>query len=217
MLALVATALAVPASAEGRSDEGLAGGAFNGRHPVELSETTRLADRRALVTGDRTIAMGDANGLYPASGWHIRGEMGGVWTPPVKLLDGIWFAVDGSWLGADTPAAKYTTGWGYQRFGYQPAGVSVDRVDFAPDGVRANVIGLTLRSDTRRTVDLAMDAHSELMPAYPWGWTTPGAADVNLPDTGAYADGTLNFREQAPRPAPARTTTPRSSARRRGR
>ena len=43
--------------------------------------------------------MGDENGLYPATGWHIRGEMGGVWTPPVKLLDGIWFAVDGAWLG----------------------------------------------------------------------------------------------------------------------
>jgi len=200
VLVLVATALAVPASAESRSDVGLAGGAFEGRHLTELSETTRLADRRALVTGDRTIAMGDANGLYPASGWHIRGEMGGVWAPPVKLLDGIWFAVDGSWLGADTPAARYTAGWGYQRFGYQPAGVSVDRVDFAPDGVRANVIGLTLRSNSSRTVDLAMDAHSELMPAYPWGWTTPGAADVNLPDTGSYADGALNFREQGTSP-----------------
>ncbi|MDQ3789312.1 MAG: glycogen debranching protein, partial [Actinomycetota bacterium] len=194
-LALVATALAVPAGAEVRSDAGLAGGAFDGRHLAELSETTRLADRRALVTGDRTIAMGDANGLYPASGWHIRGEMGGVWTPPVKLLDGIWFAVDGAWLGADTPAEEYTTGWGYHRFGYEQAGLSVDRVDFAPDGVRANVIGLTFRSDTARTVDLAMDAHSELMPAYPWGWTTPNAGQTNLPDTGSYADGTLRFRE----------------------
>jgi hypothetical protein len=195
VLALVVSAVAVPADAEGRSDRDLAGGAFAGRHLTELSETTRLADRRALVTGDRTIAMGDANGLYPASGWHIRGEMGGVWTPPVKLLDGIWFAVDGSWLGADTPAARYTTGWGYQRFAYQPAGMSIDRVDFAPDGVGGTVIGLTFRSSSPRTVDLAMDAHSELMPAYPWGWTTPGAAQANQPDTGSYADGLLTFRD----------------------
>ena len=191
VLALVATALAVPASAEDRSDSG----PLAGRRLVELSETTRLADRRALVTGDRTIAMGDANGLYPASGWHIRGEMGGVWTPPVKLLDGIWFAVNGSWLGADTPAARYTTGWGYQRFAYQPAGVSVDRVDFAPDGVGATVIGLTLRSGARQTVDLAMDAHSELMSAYPWGWTTPNAGQANQPDTGSYGAGLLTFRD----------------------
>ncbi|HEX6351695.1 hypothetical protein [Actinophytocola sp.] len=197
-MALVTTALAVPAGAEGRQDRDidsdLAGGAFAGRSPVELSETTRLADRRALVTSDRTIAMGDGAGLYPASGWHIRGEMGGVWAPPVKLLDGIWFAVDGAWLGADAPAARYTAGWGYQRFAYQPSGVSVDRVDFAPDGVGATVIGLTLRSASPRTVSLAMDAHSELMPAYPWGWTTPNAG-VNQPDTGAYGNGVLTFRD----------------------
>lgn len=191
VLALVATALAVPASAEDRSDSG----PLAGRRLVELSETTRLADRRALVTGDRTIAMGDANGLYPASGWHIRGEMGGIWAPPVKLLDGIWFAVNGSWLGADTPAARYTTGWGYQRFAYQPAGLSVDRVDFAPDGVGATVIGLTLRSSARQTVDLAMDAHSELMSAYPWGWTTPNAGQANQPDTGSYGGGLLTFQD----------------------
>ncbi|MCT2587811.1 hypothetical protein [Actinophytocola gossypii] len=168
---------------------------------AELSETSRLGDRRALVTGERTIAMGDANGLYPATGWHVRGEMGGLWTPPVKLLDGIWFAVDGRWLGADRPADRYTAGWGYHRFDYGEAGgVRVDRVDFAPDDARATVIGLTLRADTRRTVRLAMDAHSELMPAYPWGWTTPGAAEVNLPDTGSYADGRLTFRERGTSP-----------------
>lgn len=198
--ALVVTALAVPAGAEGRSDRDLsngdlAGGAFAGRQLTELSETTRLADRRALVTGDRTIAMGDGGGLYPASGWHIRGEMGGVWAPPIKLLDGIWFAVNGSWLGADTPAARYTNGWGYQRFGYQPAGVSVDRVDFAPDGVGATVIGLTFRSSSARTVSLAMDAHSELMTAYPWGWTTPNAGQANGPDTGSYGGGLLTFQD----------------------
>jgi hypothetical protein len=167
----------------------------------ELSETTRLADRRALVTGDRFIAMGDESGLYPASGWHTRGEMGGFWTPPVKLLDGMWFALDGAWLGKDIGTTRYSNGWGYQRYNYQASqGLQVDRVDFVPDGKRAAVIGLTLRSGSARTVNLAMDAHSELMPAYPWGFTTPGNADVNLPDTGSFADGTLVFQENGSSP-----------------
>jgi hypothetical protein len=59
--------------------------------PWEVSESTRLDDRRTLVSGDQMYAMGDASGLYPAAGWHIRGEMQGFWTPPVKLLDGVWF------------------------------------------------------------------------------------------------------------------------------
>ena len=202
VLATTTSVLGAPAATAAPSTpDSVGGGALAGRRVAELSETARLGDRRALVTGERTIAMGDANGLYPAGGWHIRGEMGGVWSPPVKLLDGIWFAVDGAWLGADRPAARYTTGWGYHRFDYgDRGGLRVDRLDFAPDGVRANVIGLTFRSDSRRTVRLAMDAHSELMPAYPWGWTTPDAGQVNLADTGSYAEGTLAFREQGTSP-----------------
>jgi hypothetical protein len=167
----------------------------------ELSETSRLADRRSLVTGDRSFAMGDETGLYPATGWHIRGEMGGIWTPPLKLLDGLWFGVDGSWLGKDVAAAKYTSGHGYQRIDY-PGAVSVERTDFVPDGIRATVVGLTLRSDQARTVKLELDAHSELLPSYPWGWTTPNAGQANLPDTGAYTDGTLQFRDKGTAPIP---------------
>jgi hypothetical protein len=202
VLATTSTVLGAPAAvAEPSTSDSIGGGALAGRKVVELSESVQLSDRRALVTGERTIAMGDANGLYPASGWHIRGEMGGIWSPPLKLLDGIWFAVDGEWLGADRQAAAYTVGGGYHRFDYGDAdGLRVDRLDFAPDAVRANVIGLTFRSSTRRTVNLAMDAHSELMPAFPWGWTTPNAAQVNLADTGSYAEGTLAFRERGTSP-----------------
>lgn len=169
--------------------------------PSELSETSRLSDRRSLVVGDRAYAMGDETGLYPATGWHTRGEMGGIWSAPLKLLDGIWFGVDGSWLGKDTAAAKYASGQGYQRISY-PGAVSVERTDFVPDGIRATVVGLTFKSSTAKTVSLAVDAHSELMPTYPWGGTTPNAGQTNLPDTGSYADGMLQFRDQGTPPVP---------------
>jgi hypothetical protein len=182
--ALVFSVCVVPAAGEGSGS-------------TELSETTRLADRRSLVTGDRFIAMGDETGLYPASGWHIRGEMAGFWTPPVKLLDGMWFAVENAWLGTDITTTRYRAGWGYQRFDYATrGGVSVDRVDFVPDGTRAAVIGLTLRANSARTVHLGMDAHSELMTAYPWGWTAPNAGTANQPDTGGFADGSLVFQDR---------------------
>jgi hypothetical protein len=54
-----------------------------------LSETTRLSDRRFVVTGDRAWALGAADGTYPAAGFHTRGEMGGFWLPNLKLLDGV--------------------------------------------------------------------------------------------------------------------------------
>ena len=75
----------------------------------ELSETTRLPERRALVTGTQAWAMGTADGRYPASGFHTRGEMGGVWLPNLKLLDGMWFGIDDTWIG---PGTRTTSGWG---------------------------------------------------------------------------------------------------------
>ncbi|HEY0474395.1 MAG TPA: glycogen debranching protein, partial [Kribbella sp.] len=124
-----------------------------------MSETSRLADRRSLVVGDRAYAMGDETGLYPATGWHIRGEMGGFWTQPLKLLDGLWFGVDGAWLGKDVQAARYTSGQGYQRIDYG-GDVSVKRTDFVPDNIRATIVGVTLQSSKAKTVKLDVDAHS---------------------------------------------------------
>jgi hypothetical protein len=178
-------------------------------NPHELSESTRLPDRRSLVVGDRAYAMGDESGLYPATGWHVRGEMGGFWTQPIKLLDGLWFGLDGQWLGKDTAAVKYTSGHGYSRIDYNGA-VQVRRTDFVPDGLRATLVGLTLTSATAKTVSLDVDAHSELMSSYPWGWTTPSAADANLPDTGSYGNGSLQFREKNTKRS-ARTTAARKT------
>lgn len=177
------------------------GGPLSGASLPEVSETSRLADRRSLVSGDRMYAMGDASGLFPAAGWHIRGEMAGFWTPPVKALDGLWLRLGDSWLGSGAAATtRYTRGWGYQRYSYQPVqGVRAERVDFVPDGIRAALVGLTLRAEPGphrpRAVSLTLDAHSELMPAYPWGWTTPDAGAHNLPDTGAVTGSVLQFRE----------------------
>jgi hypothetical protein len=78
----------------------------------ELSETQRLGDRRFVVTGDQAWQLATADGRYPAAGFHTRGEMGGFWTPKLKLLDGMWFGINGDWVG---PATKTTSGWGYVR------------------------------------------------------------------------------------------------------
>ena len=128
------------------------------------------ADRRFVATGERLYEVGAEDATYPATGWHIRGEMGGFWTPPIKLLDGLWFGADGQWL----TATRFVSGQGYVAMDLTgPNGLRVRRVDVAPDGGRAALVGLTFTGPARR-VALTVDAHSELMSAYPWGFTTPG-------------------------------------------
>ena len=165
----------------------------------ELSTSSQQADRRSLFTGDRFWGMGAQDGSYPATGFHTRGEMGGFWTPPIKLLDGIWFKAGDTWL----TSKKYTSGWGYQRMDLGTHdGVGITRTDFAPEGLRAGLVGLRLESSTATTLRLAVDAHSELMKVYPWGETTPSQKTFNLQDTGSVAGKNLVFRERGTTPAP---------------
>jgi len=161
----------------------------------ELSTSDRLEDRRYAALGTRSYSVGTQDGRWPAMGFHIRGEMGGIWTPPLKLLDGVWFSIDGQPIG---PATRFTSGWGYAEMDLpDTAGLQARRVEFAPDGRRAVLIGLRLSSaGAAREVEVEVDAHSELMGAYPWGDSTPDQRDFNLPDTVALEDGRLVFREQ---------------------
>jgi hypothetical protein len=168
--------------------------------PSELSVTTRLADRREVAAGTRAYSIGFEDGGFYANGWHITGEMGGVWTPPMKMLDGVWFGLDGQWVG---PATTFTSGWGYTHYDLPAtAGLQVQRTDFVPDGTRAAVFGITVTNPgDARTASLSVDAHSELMGQYPWGFSgvTPNASD-NLPDSGTFDGKNLVFTDDGALP-----------------
>jgi len=80
--------------------------------------------------------------------------------------------------------------------------MTVARTDFVPDDRRAVLVGLEFEAgETAQDFTLKMDAHSELMGAYPWGETDPSQTAYNLPDTVAVEGDNLVFREQGTPPA----------------
>ena len=130
MVVVLGISLAGPAVAGSRAGPQVGAGAAS----PELSTTSRLQDRREVAAGTRAYAVGFQDGRFYANGWHITGEMGGVWTPPLKLVDGVWFGLDDQWVG---PATKFSSGWGYTRYDLpDTAGLKLARTDFAPDGRR---------------------------------------------------------------------------------
>jgi hypothetical protein len=158
-----------------------------------LSVSSQLDRRRYVAAGDRAYELGSEDGRYPAMGFHTRGEMGGIWSPPIKLLDGIWFGINGQWIG---PATTFTSGFGYVQMALPTIdGLQITRTDFAPDGRRAVEFGLTLTAPSSRQLELDVDAHSELMSAYPWGITTPNQLQFNLPDKATFNGNQLVFQE----------------------
>jgi hypothetical protein len=167
----------------------------------ELSTTNRLQDRREVAAGQRSYIEGFQDGRFYANGWHSTGEMGGVWAPPLKLVDGVWFGIGDEWVGQ---ATKFSSGWGYTRFDLPDAGgLHLQRTDVAPDANRAALFALQMTNPTSadKTVTVKVDAHSELMGAYPWGFSgvTPNASD-NLADHGEYTDGALRFTDDGALP-----------------
>jgi hypothetical protein len=160
----------------------------------ELGISNRLPDRRAVTAGQRSYVQGYENGLFYANGFHIAGEMGGVWAPPLKLVDGVWFGVGNDWVG---PAARFFSGWGYTRYALPSIdGLQAQRIDFAPDANRAVLFGLKLSNrGAARTVPVKVDSHSELMGAYPWSTTKPISQTHNIPDHGDYNGHSLVFTD----------------------
>jgi hypothetical protein len=161
----------------------------------ELSTTDRLDARRFVTAGARAYEVGTEAGRHPAAGFDTRGEMGGIFSPPIKLLDGIWFAVDGAWLPS---AERFTSGHGYvkQAVTARP-GLTVERTDFVPGESRGALIGLRFAATgAEQTFDLAMQAHSELISTYPWARRPPAASR------------SASCRSTCPTPRPRATTAP---------
>jgi hypothetical protein len=154
---------------------------------LTLSTTDDLDQKRYVAAGTRAYVIGDMGGGFPPIGWHIQGEMGGVWTHPIKLLDGYWFALNGEWL---PPANRFTSGMGYVQMDIPTTGgFELTRTEFAPDGVPVVLTGLSLSNtySEARTVELTMDVHSDIIASYPWGWSRPqSTGQFNQNDEGSY-------------------------------
>jgi hypothetical protein len=159
------------------------------------STTESLAQKRYVVAGDHAYCIGMLDGSFLPIGTRIRGEMGGVWSQPIKLLQGFWFALNGEWLPG---ATRFTSGAGYVQMRL-PAieGIEITRTEFVPEGLAALVVGVTLHNTDalQQRVALKFAARSQLMGAYPWNDTTPSADDLNRKDSANYdpAAGTLTF------------------------
>jgi hypothetical protein len=55
------------------------------------STTENFAAKRYVVTGDRAYVVGTQDENFPGMGFHISGDMNGVWAHPLKLLDSYVF------------------------------------------------------------------------------------------------------------------------------
>jgi hypothetical protein len=120
--------------------------------PLERQNDQNLNLKRYVAAGDRAYIVGVQDGsqvpavsLNPNGiGWHITGQMGGVWAHPIKLLHQFQFFLNGNLLPA---ATKFVSGEGYVRLELPPSGgLEISETQFAPDELPVVLVGVQLRN-----------------------------------------------------------------------
>jgi glycogen debranching enzyme len=126
---------------------------------LRIDKTEKLSDPY-FVAGEYAYLLGAQDGSFPDLGSHVKGEMGGLWAPPIKLIDGLWLRVDETWL---TGAQRFISGPFWNEHVYQASGeLMVTRRQFVPDDEKALVVRYTFRSPSARTLRLRLLARSDL-------------------------------------------------------
>lgn len=124
-----------------------------------------------VAAGDRVYVVGHQDGTFPDLGWHVKGEMGGVWNHPIKLLDGYQLAmgVDGQAVMCLPSATNfYNFPMASQHVYPNIDGIAVSSLVFVPDGVEGAIIEYQLINtlDEPRNVELAFDVFVDLRPVW---------------------------------------------------
>ncbi len=136
-----------------------------------------------VTAGDRAYLIGTQDGRFPDLGWHIAGEMGGIWDHPIKLLDGFTAAlvVEGTTHCLDRAETFINYPFANKHI-YQSAetGLRVERLQYVPDGQEAVLVEYTFHNPGTRalTIDFQWTAHTDLRPT----WLGDSTGMVDSPD-----------------------------------
>lgn len=142
-----------------------------------LNDTESITGKTAylntpyITAGDRVYMVGHQNGTFPDLGWHVTGEMGGIWDHPVKLMDGFTAAVTENGQSICLSKADTFVNFPFANkhiFRTGLNGLEVERFQFAPDGKEAVVVEFkfTNRSSEIRKIRFDFNGNIDLRPVW---------------------------------------------------
>lgn len=98
-----------------------------------------------VTAGDRVYLVGYQDGSFPDLGWHVTGEMGGIWDHPIKLMDGFTAAITAKDSGDTFCLDKATKFTNYplansHHFNWDKENIVIERLQFIPDGLEGVMV-----------------------------------------------------------------------------
>ncbi|MCH7397851.1 glycogen debranching protein [Belliella sp. DSM 107340] len=124
-----------------------------------------------VTAGDRVYMVGHQDGTFPDLGWHVEGEMGGIWNHPIKLMDGFTnsIQIEGSSYCLDRADQFINYPFGNKHiFSSSIPELEVQRFQFVPEGIEGMVIefSFTNKGDEKKSFDFNFTGHTDLMPVW---------------------------------------------------
>lgn len=137
----------------------------------KLKGRTEYINSPFVAAGDRVYLVGHQDGTFPDLGWHVTGEMGGIWDHPIKLMDG--FTAQIASEGHNVCLTKADTFYNYpfaneHLYQVPSLGLKVERLQFVPDGKEAAAIEYTLfnESEKLKKITFHFNGVSDLRPTW---------------------------------------------------
>ncbi len=158
-----------------------------------LKESPSITGKQAyldspfVTAGSRIYMVGHQNGSFPELGWHIPGEMGGIWNHPIKLLDGFQAELV---IENDTlPLSNAVSFNNYpiasrQTFKLEDYKLEIERWNFVPENQQSLVVQFIIRnkSSVEKNFDFHFKAFSDLRPT----WLGKEAGMIDSKDRATY-------------------------------
>lgn len=142
-----------------------------------LGETEKLAGKPDylkspfVTAGDRVYMVGHQDGTFPDLGWHVEGEMGGIWNHPIKLMDGFTAAIldEEQAYCLDNAENFYNYPFANEHHYNQTAlGLKIIRFQFVPDSKQGLVVEYTFENvdNSNKSFQFEFAGHTDLMPVW---------------------------------------------------
>lgn len=136
-----------------------------------IKGTTNYLNSPFVTTGNRVYMVGHQDGSFPELGWHIKGEMGGIWNHPIKLMDG--FDLNLIWDDESISLNKAESFTNYpmanqHTFKIESKKFQVERFQFVPTDKQGIAIQFIIKNnnDSEQNFKLQFIGHSDLRPTW---------------------------------------------------
>jgi glycogen debranching enzyme len=150
------------------------------------------------TAGDRLYMVGHQDGTFPDLGWHVAGEMGGIWCHPIKLLDG--FEVE---LNVNDQKYKLIKADVFENYPFGNKLIynslsqdfAIERLQFVPDGTQAVYIEFFIKNNTAKNlkIEFTVRAISNLMPV----WLGERTGMLDGKDEANFSQNTWTVKDKA--------------------